>query len=314
MVGTGHFGRYHVNKYAELPASQLVAICDANRDHCQAMAAERGVEAIFDYRDLPGKVDAVSIAVPSSLHYEVGRYLLEHGIHVMMEKPITDTPETARELIRIARENNLVLQVGHLERFRSARLALEKVLKDPLYIESTRITPFQPRVADVSVILDLMIHDIDMILSMVDSPVVHVDAIGAPVLTGHEDIANTRLRFENGCVATVTASRIAMKQERKLRIFQPDAYISVDMAANKMAIARKKPGEGLAGFPNVEFENQEFQGDDPLKSQIESFLDCIANGKEPLVNGEAGLRALETAIDITTKLREHLALVSSRLV
>ncbi|MGC8733229.1 MAG: Gfo/Idh/MocA family protein, partial [Halothiobacillaceae bacterium] len=239
VIGTGYLGKFHADKYALLPECELVAVVDANPKTAASLAAKHGCRGLTDYRELLGKVDAVSIAVPTSLHFEVARDFLAAGIHVLVEKPITTTVEQADELIRLAREKNRVLMVGHLERFNPAILALDGVLDQPRFIESTRLAPFKPRATDVSVVLDLMIHDIDIILDIVDSPITHVEASGACVLTNDTDIANARLTFANGCVANVTASRISLKSERKMRLFQKDAYLSVDFQNRVLATHRR---------------------------------------------------------------------------
>ena len=216
---------------------------------------------------------------------------------------MTTTLDEAHELIEIARQNNCVLQIGHLERFNPAILALENTLTNPLFIESHRIAPFNPRGADVNVILDLMIHDIDIILDIVGADVEHIDAKGVAVLSKDIDIANVRLQFANGCVANVTASRAGMKSERKMRVFQHDTYVAVDFQNKKVGIHRKGDGEMFPGVANIESQEQEFEQGDALNAEIESFLDCIMNNTTPKVNGEAGARALETAIEISRLLK-----------
>ncbi len=313
VIGTGHFGRHHVAKYAALPESTLVAVADSDPERRAQYAAQYGVEAVADYRELAGRVDAVSIAVPSSLHGEVGRFFLEHGVHVLMEKPISDRLDSARALVDLARERNLILQVGHLERFSAVRLALGEVLTRPIFIESTRISPFQPRVADVSVILDLMIHDIDMVLSLTSAAVSKVDAVGAPVFSGHPDVADTRLTFDNGGVADVIASRIARKAERRVRLFQPDSYVSVDLVERTLAVVRRAEGVDEQGRPRVKTRVQSFEKDDPLAAQVAAFVHSVQTGTPPIVGGEEGLRALETALRITESLEEHMTFVRGRL-
>jgi predicted dehydrogenase len=232
----------------------------------------------------------------------VAKVFLEKGVHVLLEKPITTTLAEADELIRIAAAQNAVFQVGHLERFNPVVLALDGIVKQPGFIESIRIAPFKPRGTDVNVVLDLMIHDIDIIQNIVRSKVEQINSIGTPVFTEEEDIANARIQFANGCVANVTASRISLKSERKMRIFQPDAYISVDFQNKTFAVFRKGDGEMFPGVPNVTKEEQSFGQTDALKSEIESFLDAVINGKQPVVSGEDGRYALETALKIIKKL------------
>ncbi len=306
VVGVGHFGAYHADKYAGLAESELVAVCDTDGARGNEIAARHGVKAVADYRDLRGEVEAVSVVVPTSQHHEVTRFFLENGVHALVEKPITDDPEQAADLTRLADERGLVLQVGHVERFRPVSMALLEVATRPLYIECNRIASFRPRGTDVSVILDLMIHDIDLILSIVNAPVERIDAIGAPVLSGKEDIANTRLRFANGCVANVTASRVSLKTERKIRVFQGDSYVSADLVQNKLVAVRKGDGEMLPGIPNFDRVEKGFEEDDPLKRQIAAFLHAVQAGEAPLVGGADGRRAVETALWITTSVQEHL--------
>jgi predicted dehydrogenase len=300
VVGVGYLGRFHAQKYAQLPGSQLVAVVDANREAAQRVGAELGVPALEDYRELYGRVDAVSLAVPTPLHHRIGRDLLGHGIHLLVEKPIATTIEEARELIDVARQNGCVLQVGHLERFNPAIVAAVAKLQTPRFVESHRLAPFKQRGTDVSVVLDLMIHDIDLIQELVGRPIVHIDAIGSSVFSGEIDIVNARLRFEGGCVANTTASRISLKQERKIRIFQDDAYLSIDMQQKVLSVIRKKEaGVAVESPAQVSIEEESFDQGDALREEIAAFLHAVRTGSEPVVTGEDGLRALETAIRIT---------------
>ncbi len=302
VVGVGYLGQFHAEKYAQLPNAELVAVVDADRQRADEIAAKLGSRGVTDYRQILDEVDAVSIVVPTQYHFEVARAFLERGVHVLLEKPITTTLAEADELIRIARERQAVFQVGHLERFNPVVMALDGILTRPGFIESVRIAPFKPRGTDVNVVLDLMIHDIDIIQNIVGSPVKQINSIGAPVFTDEEDIANARIQFMNGCVANVTASRISLKSERRMRIFQPDSYISVDFQSKKLAVFRKGDGEMFPGVPNVQMEEKSFEQGDALKSEIESFLDAVVSGKPPVVTGEDGRRALETALLINKKL------------
>lgn len=302
VIGVGYLGKFHAQKYAALPDSELLAVCDANTENAQNIANELGVEALTDYHDLIGRADAVSIVVPTQKHYEVAKTCLQNGIHVLLEKPITVTVAEAQELVAIADQNKLILQVGHLERFNPAILALEEAIKEPLFIESHRIAPFNPRGADVSVILDLMIHDIDIILDIVGQPVKHIEAKGVAVLSNDIDIANVRLEFENGCVANVTASRAGLKSERKMRLFQSDAYIAIDFQNKKLGIHRKGDGEMFPGVANIESHEQTFEQGDALLAETEAFLKSIKTGTPPVVSGADGKRALETAMEITRLL------------
>src|SRR5690606_16303342 len=300
VVGVGYLGRFHAQKYAQLPGSRLVAVVDANPEAAAKVAAELGVEALEDYRALAGRVDAVSLAVPTPLHHRIGCELLEQGIHVLIEKPIATTVVEARELIEAARRRGCVLQVGHLERFNPAVVAAVRQLKAPRFVESHRLAPFKQRGTDVSVVLDLMIHDIDLIQELVGAPIESIDAIGASVFSGEIDIVNARIKFEGGCVANTTASRISLKQERKIRIFQDDAYLSIDMQQKILSVIRKKEAAATVESPaQVSIEEESFDQGDALREEIASFLDAIRTRSEPVVTGEDGLRALETAMRIT---------------
>jgi predicted dehydrogenase len=299
VIGVGYLGKFHAQKYAALPNANLVAVVDASPQQAAMVAADCHCRALTDYRELLGRVDAVSIAVPTTLHYQVAKDFLEHGTHVLVEKPITTTVEEAEELNRIAREKGVILQVGHLERFNAALLDLANRTMAPLFIESHRLAPFKPRATDVNVVLDLMIHDIDIILDMVRSPVSSLAASGAQVLSQAVDIANARIEFENGCVANVTSSRVSMKTERKMRIFQKNAYISVDFQNRGLAIHRVGDGEMFPGIPEITSEESFFEESDALKAEIIAFLDAIQKGAPVIVSGEDGQRALETAIRIT---------------
>lgn len=299
VVGVGYLGKFHADKYAGLENAALVAVSDTDPNQCQEIAQKLGVEPIANYEDLIGKVDAVSIAVPTSVHYQVAKKFLQNNIHVLLEKPITITVEEAQELIDIAKQNNLTFQIGHLERFNPVLIALQDVLHTPLFIESLRIAPFNLRAIDVNVVLDLMIHDIDIIQSLVNAPIKQINASGAPVLSKKIDLANARIEFENGCVANVTASRVSFKPKRQLRIFQHDAYFSGDLHNKTLSIHRKGTNEMFPGIPEIMHENLALPDKDALLEEIKAFLDSITNNAPPMVSGEDGLRALQTATSIT---------------
>jgi predicted dehydrogenase len=305
VVGVGYLGRFHAQKYAQAAGCDLVAVVDRVSATRDSVAHELGTRALEDYRELLGAVEAVSIATPTSTHFEIARAFLEAGAHVLVEKPITETPAEARELIDIARERRLVLQVGHLERFNVTVLAAEPHLATPRFVECHRLAPYRERGTDVNVVLDLMIHDLDLVQTIVGSPVASIDAIGTPVFSGEIDIANARIRFENGCVANATASRVSLKTERKLRIFEDDAYLSLDLQQKILTVIRKRGGRPEPGQLPVTIEEQSFEQGDALKAEIESFLACIRNGAQPVVTGEAGLRALETAMQITAQVQRR---------
>jgi predicted dehydrogenase len=302
VIGVGYLGTFHAEKYAAIPGAELVAVVDTDVARGTALAERLQTRFEVDYRVLAGQVDAVSIVVPTQQHFEVASFFLEQGVHVLLEKPITPTVAEADQLIGLAETKKLVFQIGHLERFNPAVTALAGVLKTPKFIESNRIAPFKPRGTDVSVVLDLMIHDIDIISSIVNSPVVQINAVGSPVFSNEVDIANARIVFANGCVANVTASRISLKSERKMRIFQEDAYISIDFQNRKASVFKKGAGEMFPGVPNIAMGEETFEQGDPLRSEIEAFLDSVTNGKPPVVSGQDGKRALETALLIGEKL------------
>jgi len=303
VIGTGYLGKFHAEKYAALDDCELVAVVDVDEQAAKNVAEKHGALALTDYQSLLGKVDAVSIVVPTTLHHAISKDFLAAGAHVLVEKPITVTVAEADELIALAKANKVILQVGHLERFNPAVLGLDKDEK-PLFIESHRLSPFNPRANDVSVVLDLMIHDIDIILALVDSEVERIDASGTPVLTQGTDIANARILFKNGCVANVTASRISLKMERKMRLFRPSSYIAVDFQNKVLTKHRTGTKEMFPGIPEIVSEESVFESGDALLEEIKHFVGCIRSGNNPLVSGEAGRRALATAIQITELLGE----------
>lgn len=303
VVGVGYLGRFHAQKYAQLADSKLVAVADASAETARRVAAELSVEAVSDYRELLGRVDAISIAVPTPLHHAVACEALRRGVHVLVEKPIATTLAEAREMVGLATRHQRVLQVGHLERFNPAIVAAVDRLRTPRFVESHRLAPFKQRGTDVSVVLDLMIHDIDLIQELVGEPIESIDAVGATVFSGETDIVNARIRFRGGCVANTTASRISMKQERKIRIFQDDAYLSIDMQQKILTVIRKKDEAPVESPAQVSIEEESFDQGDALLAEIEAFLRTVRNSTAPVVSGEDGLRALETAMQITALVR-----------
>lgn len=299
VIGVGHLGKWHADKYASHPNCDLVAVVDSDLSTAQEVADKYNAKASTDFKEILSQVDAISLVVPTSLHFKIAKECLLAGVHCLIEKPITETLEEATELVSIAREKNLVLQVGHIERFNSVMLGIDKELDDPDFIESTRLAPFTPRACDVSVILDLMVHDIDIILNLISSPIKQMSASGISVLTNEIDIANARIEFENGCVANVTASRISRKSERKLRIFQKDAYISADFQDKIVAVNRPGDKVSKTGFPEIEHAEQTFDDTDALNLEILDFVQAITTGSKPKVSGEDGKRVLETALAIS---------------
>jgi predicted dehydrogenase len=302
VIGVGYLGRFHAQKYAQLPGSSLVAVADARPEARDAVARELACGAVADHRELLAKVDAVSVVTTTPAHFAIAADFLRAGAHVLVEKPVTETVEQARELIEIARAAGRVLQVGHLERFNATILAAEPWLAQPRFIECQRLAPYKQRGTDVDVVLDLMIHDIDIVQSIVGSDIVAIDAIGTSVFSGEIDIANARLRFANGCVANTTASRVSLKTERKMRVFRDDTYLSLDLQQKILTVIRRRDEPPTEGQLPVSIEEQSFEQGDALKAEIESFLDCIRTGRRPVVSGEDGLRALETAIRIAAEV------------
>jgi len=302
VIGTGYLGRFHAQKYAAAPGCTLVGVVDPRHEVREAVAAEMGTRSFADHRELLGQVDAVSVVTTTPAHYAIARDFLEAGAHVLVEKPITETVEQAQSLIQIAAAAGRILQVGHLERFNPAIVAAEARLRGARFIECQRLAPFKERGTDVNVVLDLMIHDIDIVQSIVGRPVESIEAIGTPVFSGAVDIANARLRFEGGCVANVTASRVSLKTERKMRVFRDDAYLSIDLQQRILTVIGKRSAVPAPGELPVIIEESSYDQGDALRAEIHSFLDCIREGKPPLVSGEDGLRALDIAIRITGML------------
>ena len=308
VIGVGHFGRYHALKTAASERAVLVGVSDPDADRAAAVGAEAGC-VVRPLDELIAASDAVIVAAPADSHFALARRALEAGRHVLVEKPIAATVEEAEILGRLARERGLVLQVGHLERFSAAHGAVAARMGKPLYIEAVRIAPFKPRGTDVSVILDLMIHDLDLILALVAQPIESIDAVGAVVASAHEDIANARVRFVNGCVATVTASRISLKTERRMRIFSEAGYLAVDFAARRLSLVGRGQGEGprMPGFEEFGIEQAGWEDHDALAAEHAAFHAACLDGAPVLVDAEAGRRALEAAIGVGRSIAESRA-------
>jgi hypothetical protein len=300
VVGVGYLGKFHAEKYAASEKAKLVGVVDVDASRSDAIGAALGARSMTDYHELLGQVDCVSIAVPTRDHYRVTRDFIEAGIDVLVEKPLTADISEARALVTAAQARGVILQVGHLERFNPAIRRLEGVIKEPKFIECHRLAPFVERGTDVDVVLDLMIHDIDVIASLVRAPVQRVEAVGVSVLTDKPDIANARITFANGCIANVTSSRVSLKRERKIRFFQSDAYISIDYDQRRAQIYHKPPPG--AGWLDIRGESIEIKDGDALTDEIESFLDCVRSRTAPLVGGAEGLMALEIASMISSQL------------
>ncbi len=302
VVGVGYLGKFHAEKYARLEEVELVGVVDIVADRAEAVAKRLGAESFTDYRDLIGKVDAVSVVVPTPVHFPISRDFLENGVDTLVEKPITETLEEADTLIRVADSHGSIIQVGHLERFNPAVIALSKVVDEPLFIESHRLSAFKDRGTEVDVVLDLMIHDIDIILKFVDSELESMHAAGVPVMSSRVDIANARLIFKNGCVANVTASRISMKNMRKIRFFQKGTYVSVDYANHDITIIRKDGRGADLSVPGMSMERSTFEKADSLETEIRSFVESVRTRQSPLVSAHDGRNALSVALDIIEQI------------
>jgi len=295
VVGVGSLGSRHARIYSELPGVELVGVLDTDRERTEEIAAQYNCRPFTDLKDIPSSVEAVSVVVPTDRHYEVAGELMNRGYHLLIEKPITDDVSHARELLRLAEKSNLLLQVGHVERFNPGILEIEKIVKEPRFIECHRNAPFQPRGTEVGVVLDLMIHDLDIILYLVSSPVASLEAVGATVLSKHEDIANARIKFKSGCIANITTSRVSPAKMRKIRIFQDDAYISLDYMAQTAQIYRKEAGR-------IIIDELPIPRGEPLKLEMESFVEAIRLGGKPQVSAEGSLAALEVAVAVTEEV------------
>ncbi|BBO66478.1 UDP-N-acetylglucosamine 3-dehydrogenase [Desulfosarcina alkanivorans] len=304
VVGVGYLGKFHAQKYHHMPDVELVGVVDIDRDHARQVARDNGTAHYHDHQALFGKVDAISIAAPTPAHFKIAKDFLLQDVDVLIEKPITSVLEDADELIEIAESRGLIIQVGHLERFNPAVVALAGKITRPRFIESHRLSLFQGRCTDVSVVLDLMIHDIDLILNLVRSNIKSVHAAGISVISGNIDIANARLEFANGAVANVTASRISAKNERKLRLFQKDAYISIDFANHKITIVQPDSSQSGGIIPGMGIEEMTFDKGDALDDELKSFVQAVKNRRQPDVTGQMGRDALKTALSIMEQIQE----------
>ncbi len=323
VVGVGHLGNLHTSIYTQIPQAELVGIYDVDHERCNRIAQEHQTSCFKSIDQLMHQVDALSIVVPTTSHFQMARKVLENHIHCLIEKPITSTVEEADVLIALAEKNNLILQVGHIERFNPAIVALNHIELNPMFIESHRLASFDPRGTDVAVVLDLMIHDIDIILNLVKSNVRQIDASGVAVLTHEVDIANARIQFENGAVANVTASRISQKKMRKMRLFQKNVYIGIDFLQKFSEVYQlvdidSNEGSG-PGIP-IQFENMtqqkkiiyqkpQVEEGNALKSELSSFIECVQQNKLPVVSGHDGREALRVAIEITRMIKDQLRML-----
>ncbi len=306
VVGIGKLGRHHARIYSELKNVDLVAIVDVDKKKVRRLAKEYKTTPYYDYCQILDKIDAVNIVVPTKYHYNIARDFLNSGCNVFIEKPITPTLPEAEGLLKIASKKNLILQVGHIERFNVAVQEAQKYIKRPQYIEAYRLGPFDPRTTGVGVVLDLMIHDIDIVLSLVKSPIEYIDAIGMPILTDHEDIATAHMNFKNGCIANITASRVTKDKLRKIRVFQNNIYISLDYWKQSLKILQKKEGvKTIKSMRDIVISRPSLKRDEPLKGELQDFINCVQAGKKPLVPGEHGRDALEVALEVLNKIKER---------
>ncbi|MFQ5964837.1 MAG: Gfo/Idh/MocA family oxidoreductase [Candidatus Scalinduaceae bacterium] len=329
VIGVGHIGKEHTRIYSDMSDVNLIGIVDSDKKQGEAIAQRYNTKYYSSYNEILDKVDAVSVVVPTKLHYEITKEILRNGIHVLVEKPMTGTISEAEELIRLSKKNNIVLQPGYIERFNPAIQAIQKLNVLPKFIECHRLSPFTFRSADIGVVLDLMIHDIDIILYLSKSNVKKIDAVGVSVISDKEDIANARIQFENGCVANITASRVSFGPMRKIRLFSEDSYISLDYQKQEAIIYKKSPKLTLKSI-NMEdsevstikdlknfafgdllkIERIKMDNQEPLKKELESFIGCIKNGKIPVVSGEEGIKAIRTATIIKNEIKKNLELAN----
>lgn len=309
VVGVGHLGQHHARIYAENSKCELVGVVDIDKKNAQKIAKQYNTQAFSDFRELFGRVEACSIAVPTVGHYAIASEFLKQRIHLLVEKPITTTVAEAHELIELASQYGCVLQVGHIERFNAAVMRLKQIITEPAFIEAHRLGPYDPRIKDVGVVLDLMIHDLDIILQLVNSPVTEIESAGVGIYGDKEDIANARIHFENGCIANLTASRVTPNRKRKIRIFQKDAYLSVDYIEQEIeSFQRVVDPNPAPGMPKVTIvrRSEKVPKQEPLKLELEHFIDCVQRGTEPIVKGEHARDALQLAVKISEQVKARL--------
>ena len=300
VVGVGHLGKHHARILSNLPGVDLVAVVDTNRSRAEEIAVAHGTKGVTDVSDLAGRVDAVSVAVPTERHLDVALPFLKAGVPVLVEKPMARSLEEADAMIAAAAGSGAALAVGHTERFNPAVDAARPMLHDPRFIEVHRLGTFPERSLDIDVVFDLMIHDLDVVLSIVRSEVESIEAVGVPVLTPRVDIANVRLRFANGCIANLTASRISRDRVRKIRFFQPAAYVSIDYAAQKLEVYRLVKGDGP--MPSIQGGDMPVANEEPLKRELADFIDAVVTKRAPHVDGAQGRKALELATKIVNAM------------
>ncbi len=306
VIGVGYLGRFHARIYNDMAGVELVGVADTNRETADRVAAEYASRAYYDPMELIDKVDVVSIVVPTSLHRQVAVPYLEKGIHTLLEKPVASTLEDAAVIVETARKHGATLQIGHLERFNAGIMALADHVNEPRFIEAHRLGPFVERATDVDVVTDLMIHDIDIVLSLVGEKLTSISATGTPVLTDHVDIANARLEFTNGAVANVTASRVSSKKFRRIRVFGRNSYRAINFVDQQLEVAY--PGDIPDGqnYPEIVYESHSITPSQPLDAELEHFIEVVRAGDDPLVSGEDGLEALRVAMQVTGIIKKSL--------
>ncbi len=329
VIGTGHLGKEHARIYSEIPEVSLVGVVDTNKDTGEAVAQRCKTRYYRSFKEILNKVDVASVVVPTKSHYEIAKELLNNGIHVLVEKPMTGTVSEAEDLIKLGRQSSVILQPGYIERFNPALEAIKKLDVSLKFIECHRLSPFTFRSADIGVVLDLMIHDIDIILYLSKSKVKKIDAVGVNVIADKEDIANARIQFENGCVANITASRVSFEPMRRIRLFSENSYISLDYQKQEALIYKKSPkltlksidieNKGVSNITDLKnfsfgdmlkIERIKMNNQEPLRKELESFIDCVKNGKQPVVSGEEGIEAIKIADVIREEINKNLKLAN----
>ena len=304
VIGAGRIGALHARVLSKMPGVELAGVADTNIWRAQLAAWKHNTMAVRDYRDILGRVDAVVVAVPTPAHLEVGMAAMQMGLHCLIEKPLAASVDEARRLLALSQEKKVVLQVGHVERFNPAVLEAIKHIRNPRFITVERLGPYDPRVSHIGVVLDLMIHDLDILLTLVGSEVESLEAVGAHLLSDHEDIANVRVRFKTGCIADLTASRISLEKSRKLRVFQADSYISLDYASTALKIYRKK-SDVIKSLKDIEILRPKLDSTEPLKKEHLHWIDCIRHNRKPWPSGERGVEALKLALQISDELERY---------
>jgi len=329
VIGTGHLGKEHARIYSEIPEVSLVGVVDTNKDTGEAVARRCKTRYYSSVKEILNKVDVASVVVPTKSHYEITKDLLNNGIHVLVEKPMTGTVSEAEDLIKLSQQSSTILQPGYIERFNPALEAIKKLDVSLKFIECHRLSPFTLRSADIGVVLDLMIHDIDIILYLSKSKVKKIDAVGVNVIADKEDIANARIQFENGCVANITASRVSFEPMRRIRLFSENSYISLDYQKQEALIYKKSPkltlksidaeSKGVSSILDLKnfsfgdmlkIERIKMDNQEPLRKELESFIDCVKNGKQPVVSGEEGIEAIKIADIIREEINKNLKLAN----